>query len=270
MAKYTIELRTLMNDTDVMPLITKALSTYPMYVPENTLAREVIPTREELNQKLLNHYKWYEIGFETIARFLDELEIAMNEIMPYFMQRYKSVETMYVIDDIFGNIDIEETFREERTGTSTANNVANSTNSSTGTSTASASDSSETHSATSSLDKNVESETPQGNISKTASAIDDVTHADKVTWNKASGETDGSSSGASSSTANTTNEGESSVTSESTSNDNQVVEHTYHKKGNQGVNTYAHDMIEFRDTIIDVTMEIIEHRKLKELFMQVF
>lgn len=254
MAQYTIELRTLMNDEMVMPLINNALSTYPMYIPENELAKEVIPSREELNKKLLNHYKWCEIGFETVGRFIDELEIAMNEIMPYYNQRYKSVETMYVIDDIFGNVNVVETTKETRTGSASS--------SGSGSASSSANDSTETSSNINSNDKHLESETPQGNIAKTASEIDDVTHADKAIWNKNSSNNSASTSGESSTNSSSTTENESEHT--------ETIEHTYTKKGNQGVNTYAHDIVEFRKTIIDVTMEIIEDRKIKDLFMQVF
>ena len=92
MARYTLELRTLMDDVNIRPYLNKALSTYPMYTPlsDNAEVKAIIPTREVLNEKLLNHYKYREIGFESIERFLDELEIAMNEIMPYYNQLYKS------------------------------------------------------------------------------------------------------------------------------------------------------------------------------------
>ena len=259
-----------MNDADVMPLITKALSTYPMYVPENEVVKQIIPTREELNEKLLNHYKWYEIGFETIARFLDELEIAMNEIMPYYVQQYKTVETMFTLDNIFENVDMEETFREQRTGTATANEVANTTNSSTGSSTATANDSSETHGDMTSHDKKLETETPQGNIAKTETQIDDVSHADKASWNKATSSTNGNSSSESSSSAESSSEGSTTANTEHTSETTNVVEYTHRRKGNQGIQTFGHDMKQFRETIIDVTVKIIENRKIKELFMQVF
>ena len=73
MAKYTVELRTLMNDDLVRPLLNEALSKYPMYKPltNNEEVLAIIPTRQILNDKLLNHYKYREIGFETVGRFLD-------------------------------------------------------------------------------------------------------------------------------------------------------------------------------------------------------
>ena len=108
----------------------------------------------------------------------------------------------------------------------------------------------------------MESETPQNNIAKTASEIDDVTHADKALWTKNGSNDSASTSGESSSETTSSNS--------SDRQSNESVEHTFTKKGNQGVNTYAHDMNEFRTTIMDVTMKIIEDRKIKDLFMQVF
>ncbi len=248
MARYTLELRTLMDDPNIRPYLDKALSTYPIYSPssDNEEVKAIIPTRELLNEKLLNHYKYREIGFESIERFLDELEITMNEIMPYYNQMYRSVETMTLIDDPFGNVDIIETFKEDRKDTSKSNT------------TSSASDSSETSSNVNSHSKNVKSDTPQTMLNTPAENIDNISHASEVSWNKATSSNNASSSGSSSTDAESNGETTGSV------------EHTFTKKGNYGVNTYGHDMIVFRQTIIDVTMQILEDKKIKELFMQIF
>jgi hypothetical protein len=47
-----------------------------------------------------------------------------------------------------------------------------------------------------------------------------------------------------------------------------TTKHTYTKKGNQGVNTYAHDMKELRDTFLNIDMMIIN--ELKDLFLQAY
>lgn len=229
MAKYTMELKTIMESESLKPHLEKALSTYPMYAPLSTNPEvlAIIPTREVLNKKILNHYKYYEIGFDTIGRFLDELQIAMEEIMPFYNQMYNTCEIMAKIDDPFGNVDVTETFTQTSSNESSSENEG-STN---------------THS------KDVATNTPQGNIiSITSKDIDTVTHADGVTWNK--GGTDENSKNTSTSSGQTS--------------------HTFTKKGNQGVNTYAHDMVEFRTSIIDVTTQIIADERISNLFMQVF
>lgn len=260
MARYTVELRSLLNDPNTKALIEKALSTYPMYEPlsDNAEVRAIIPTREALNDKLLKHYKYREIGFETVGRFLEELELAMNEIMPYYNQRLNTVEIMALIDDPFGNVDVTETFKETREGNEKINASGNTTEKNSSTAKTSDETTATSHA------KNVESETPQSVLNIPAKDIDSVGYADKVGWAESLGENSGNSSSEGSS------EGETNSTNESNSDRTETVEHTFTKKGNQGVNTYAHDMIEFRESIIDVTMEIIEDVKIRELFMQVF
>ena len=276
MAKYTIELKTMMNDESIKPLLDEALSKYPLYKPntDDEYVLSLIPTREELNRKILNHYRRYEIGFETIAEFLEELEITMDEIMPYYNQLYKSVEIMGLIDDPFGNVDVTETFTETRAGTNKVNDTTNTLTESDDHNTvnSSAQDSSSTESNVNSNSKNVESDTPQGNLGVTAENIDDVTHASKINWNKNTSNDSASTSGSSSTESET--EGYSSSEANTTHNSqgetSETTEHTFTKKGNQGVNTYAHDMEELRTTFIDVTKQIIENEELKNLFMLVF
>lgn len=46
--------------------------------------------RTKLNDKILEHYMFREIGHETAERFKWELNVKMNEIMPYYNQLYQS------------------------------------------------------------------------------------------------------------------------------------------------------------------------------------
>ena len=255
-AKYTVVLHTLMTDQRLREQLDQALSTYPLYKAEKVY--DLIPTRDQLNERLLNHYKYREIGFETIGRFLDELRITMSEIMPRYNELFKTVETMANLPSPFDNVDVVETFSEERKSNST-------TDSSTGTETTStAVDTTTTTGTASSHNKHVNSKTPQEGISIPAEGIDTVNYADEASWNRDSSTTggssssDGSTTATSDSTSNTTNEG------------SETVEHTYTKKGNQGVNTYAHDMNEFRTSIIDVVDQIVNDSRIRELFMLVY
>lgn len=96
--------------------------------------------RAGLNQKIIDHYYFREIGFETAALFTRFLNRKMNEIMPYYNQLYLSEK-----------IKIEPLTRLDYSETYTRNNeiTANTTN-----------DSSQTSSS-----KNVSSDTPQGMLS---------------------------------------------------------------------------------------------------------
>ena len=56
--EYTVVLKTLMDDPECMSAINKAMSTYPLY-EQRTKGEHIpvyIPTREELNRKILNRY----------------------------------------------------------------------------------------------------------------------------------------------------------------------------------------------------------------------
>jgi cytoskeletal protein RodZ len=255
-AKYTVALHTLMTDPTMKEQLDKALSTYPLY--QAGKAYDLIPSREELNTRLLNHYKYREIGFETIGRFLDELKNTMGEIMPKYNELFKTIVTMAEIPNPFDNVDVVETFEEEKTNTST-------TDSSSGTETTStAVDTTTTTGTASSHNKHIGSKTPQDKLSVPAEGIDSVDYADEAQWNKDSSETtgtsssDGSTTASSDSMSNTTNEG------------SEKTKHTYTKKGNQGVNTYAHDMNEFRTSIIDVVDQIVNDSRIRELFMLIY
>lgn len=249
-ARYTIVLKTLLDDENVKPLIDKALSTYPMFKPENEFIYMELPSREKLNNKLLNHYKYREIGFETIGRFIDELEITMNEIMPYYNQLLKTSDIINGLEDIFGNLDVEETYQETTSGETSGESSGQSN----------VQDSSTTETNTNGYNKSVKSSTPQGQLDISNKGIDNLSYADDVNWNHSTNEDSSTNSGQSTSTTS------SSATNQSSG----ITEHTLKRKGNQGVNTYAHDMLEFRELIRNIEMEIIENPKIQELFMLVY
>lgn len=254
MSKYTVELRTLMSDPAVSVKLQEALSTYPLYVSPNENVKDIIPSREDLNRKLLNHYKYREIGTETVGEFLDRLEITMCEIMPRYNELLKTVEIMADLPSPFDNVDVIEKYKETRTTTGKTTDS--------GKVESSANDESSTTSSVNSNSKNLSSDTPQGNISVSASDIDSVTRANNASWTK----------NVSNDTANTTGSSSTNTTNsnESETEGSETVEHEYTKTGNQGVNTYAHDMNEFRTSIIDVTMQIIKDQEIAELFMMVY
>jgi hypothetical protein len=245
-AKYTLVLKNLLEDPEAKAAIDKALSFYPLYEPPEGKKYDLIPDREAINKRLLNHYKYREIGFDTPGRFLDELQIAMDEIMPRYNELLKTVVTMAELPSPFDNVDVVETFSETRTeqGTSETATTAN--------------DTTTTNNTVGSDNKHVQSSTPQGQIGIVAKDIDSVPYADQVDW----GKDNSTSNGTSTSNGETTAAG----SNESTG----TTEHTYTKKGNQGVNTYAHDMLEFRTQIIDVVDQIINDDRIADLFMLIY
>lgn len=247
-AKYTVVLKSLLDEPTSKEAIDKALSTYPLY--EGKKLYDMIPNRSQLNKKVLNHYKYREIGFETVGRFIDELEITMNEIMPRYNELFKTVEIMCELPSPFDNVDVIEKIKDTReviSSDSSSNNTV-------------VSDRSNSSNTSESDSKIVKSTTPQNEMDVPAKNIDNIGYADSVEWNKNNGKDE----------STTTGNSESDSTSSSTGNTKEIYEHTYTKIGNQGVNTYAHDMNEFRTSIIDIVDEIINDERLSDLFMRVF
>lgn len=239
-AKYTVLLKTLMDDQEAKAKLDAALSTYPLYVQKTPTDPAVIPTRTELNTKILNAYKYREIGFETPGRFFDELEIAMNEIMPYYNDMLSTVEIMATIEDPFGNLDVTETYEEERKDAATSTNTATMDSTSSG---------SNQGSGESTVKQ---SDTPQNSISNIDNYLSNYSKENS------------SSSSTNTDTTNSSQEAEASTEATGT------MSHTLHRKGNQGVNTYAHDMNEFRTSIINVVQQIINDERISELFLRVY
>lgn len=237
-ARYTEVLYNLLKNPRVKGLIDEKMSTYPLYVSTSQHEYnipDIIPTREELNKKILNYYKYREIGFETVGRFLDELEISLNEIMPRYNQLFFSADQDY---NIIYNVDYRRTIDRDLSGNVSSN----------------ATDSTTTNSETASWNKHVSSDTPQNQLSITNKQIDSVDYANEVNWNK----DDATQTGTTSGTANTTG---SNAENEST------IETT---KGNFGV-VSAQDLIEkYRKIILNIEQMIINDPRIEELFMMIY
>lgn len=282
----TLLLNSLMESEQGKQALDNALSKYPLYAGKKDY--DIIPTREELNTKILNYYRFREIGFETVGRFLFELENTMSLIMPHYNELFKTVEIMADLENPFDNVDVVETFSEERKNNSThegsSSNTANeesegtATNSQTSSANESGSTSNNDTTTTAGTNKMTmkKSDTPQNNISNINNYLSEYreenvnnNNTDTTTQtgshsNESSSE--GMATGSSTNKTTATNEG----TTAGTTNATGTTEHTYTKKGNQGVNTYAHDMLEFRQTIVDYVERIVKDERLNELFMLVY
>lgn len=177
-------------------------------------------------KKVIDHFYFRQIGQETVGRFLHVFRTRVREIMPRYIDMYKTVEIMNNLDNPFDNVDIVESYEETTSGSTFADGNSSETGSTTTNSTHKYSDT-----AQGSIE-NVEHHMSEGSID-----YSDVNTGSDV-YSQSSTETAG------------------------------TVSHTLTRKGNQGVNTYAHDMIEFRQSIIDVDMMIIDD--LNELFLCVY
>lgn len=235
-ARYTEVLDNLLRNEDAKAAIDEALSHYPLYETDPDAVRKYgtaykIPSREELNNKILNHYRFREIGVETFGRFLFELRTAMEEIMPRYNQLFYSADQDF--NPIY-NVDYKKTILGSQNTTSNT--------SSTGTD----------NTTNEEFTKGVNSKTPQDALNIGERGIDDVEYADDATWGKSSGGTNATSTTA----GNTSSNGS-----------NSSIETT---KGNFGVVSAQDLIIKYRETIINIEQEIINDPRIKELFMLIY
>lgn len=266
-SKYTVVLKNLLDDPYIKPLIDKAMSTYPLYEKKSNekYIPSIVPTRLTLNTKILNHYKYREIGFETVGRFIDELEIALNEIMPYYNQLLFSVDQDY---NILFNVDYERTIKINKEGTNENKLNENGTTTSIGSNSSNVTDTSSTNSSVSSNNKHIKSDTPQNEL--TVNDIDNVTHGSEVDWNKdissSNAINNGTSESESSSKLNDTKENEVLQSGKN----NEIEDHIETTKGNFGVMATQDLIKKYRELIINIEQDIILDKRIQDLFMSVY
>ena len=244
MSKYTMQLREIYTPTlqFEQPFYTKddVIGWFEDYELTDYLTPEeisVINTRATWNKhklatKIVNHYFMREIGFETMGLFRENAKIFMSEIMEEYLPLIYSASIEY---DPLVNVDYTETYERE------AVNNGESTTSTTG--------SSSSNSTSSGL--NVQSDTPQGQISKSAILGGSYASSTGANENTIADTTSTSSSG--------------TGTNDNTLNEN----YTKNVKGNSGVSATAQKMIQqYRENIRAIDKEIIE--KCDILFMGLF
>lgn len=242
-------------------------------------------------QKVIDHFYFRQIGAETVGRFLHYFRRTVREIMPYYIQRYKSVELMddpeirplenYNMIEEFTSEGSEDETRSGTTGgtssgTETRTGSTGATTKSTGTSSGTASKST----TESSKDTSVHSDTPQGQLSMTIAADGSATlaYASDLTQQVTNGSGSESSEASESTTQSSETTGTSSETSETsgttsgtsseTGAKTSTDTHRLTRRGNIGVTTYAQLLEGYRQTFLNIDMEVIN--ELEICFLGVF
>ena len=173
-------------------------------------------SKDRLAKKIVDHYYMREIGFETPYLFQHYVKVAMNEIMEKKLPLIYSASIEY---DPLVNVDYSETFAR-----AINNQVA-------------------TTDSQSASGLTVNSDTPQGQVSKTA--ILDGKYA------------------------SSTSAGESTSSNTNNSSGNTQESSTKAVKGNSGVSATAQKMIQqYRENIIAIDKDIIN--ELNDLFMGLY
>jgi hypothetical protein len=217
--------------------------------------------RAVLNQKILDHYKFKEIGFETPALFRHYLKTTLNEIMPYYNQLYKS--QLLQFNPLY-DVDYQDTYTKNNTinNSSESDITTNGTGNSHVQDNASSSSTSTSNDATTS--KNLKTDTGQGAIGITD--IDSVQFATEVDFGKSNDTNTNNSSGTAtneSTTSNTLNNTSKNVTTGTITN---VDDYTRHVIGNKGSKNYSQLLTDFRSTFLNIDMEIINNPEVQQLF----
>lgn len=224
MARYSIELRNVImmfGEETVKSWFTDyELSDYLTDDEIAVITARGTWNKDKLAQQILDHYYMYEIGFETPALFRHQAKVLMRELMEEKAPLIYSASIQY---DPLVNVDFTETFNRSSSNTGSSN--SSSTNAGSG--------------------LTVNSNTPQGQISKAAILAGNYA----------------TSTGA--------NETENTITDTSSNSGQGTESYTRKTKGNSGVSATAQKMIEqYRQNIIMINRDII--KDISSLFMSVY
>lgn len=228
MANYTIQLRKIC-ETVGEEEVKKWFQDYDL---TNYLTADEIKTITDrgtwsparLAQKIVDHYYMREIGVETVGLFKKRVKVRMQEIMEDYLPVLYTASLKY---DPLINVNYTESYTGENTSENTST--------------------SETTADSNSSGLSVNSDTPQGQISK--SAILGGSYASSTNANEVED------------TATTNSNGE--------NNGHGTQIYTKHFEGNQGISaTYQKMIQQYRDNIRAIDREIID--ELGTLFMTIY
>lgn len=244
-AKYSI----MLNDIKDIPIIQDVLNNYTIYDTNY---------RNTLNNKILNHYAYEEIGFETPALFAHYLKVKLDEIMPKYNKLYES-ELLKL--DPLSNYTIKETLEKEgeQTNTQTGTLSSEGENSSTSSSTNTTSNSQ----TLTNKENHIFQNTPQGDVK--FETIDNYEHATTHNIDGNVETTNGTKNSSISATDNTTTSTEN--TTSSSGSINTTEEYIKLIIGNRDVST-TKLYNEFINNYISIDKLIID--ELQDLFMLIY
>ena len=84
--------------------------------------------KKAFEQKILDHYRFRQIGQETVGRWLHYFRTRIREIMPYYVQLYEFEAKWFNVDDPLESYNLVETFTGETHGSGTVNTSGSSEN----------------------------------------------------------------------------------------------------------------------------------------------
>ena len=192
-------------------------------------------------QKVLDHFWTRQIGQETVGRFLLYFRRTVREIMPYYIQRYESVDMMKDPEiKPLDNYNMIEEYEQETTEDGSSTNTSSGSTEGTG----------------NTAKTSAESTTPEGQLAWEINPL----ALEKVVLDYASGV----SQDIDLSTASESSRSEGSTKSSGSGSN----KHTLTRRGNIGVTTYAQLLEGYRETFLNIDMEIID--ELESCFLGVY
>ena len=230
MANFTIEVREMMSN----PLI-KGVFTFPydFYGTEEE--------RKAFEKLFIDHYYFYEIGFETPERFKHQLKAKLNLIMPYYRQLAMTEwQKVRNVEEMMSSKNLTET--TEHLQEISGNNQTTSDSQ-----------------TTSSLNQSTSS-TNDGKVSNLSDGVSQSSLSDGyLTGVNQSNQTD---TGTSSSTSD--------ATQSITGTNGQTLKETttFTSNGDIGIQTPAYAIEQWRNVIINLNQLIIE--ECNDLFMKIY
>lgn len=267
MSKYTTEVRFICEQAagldaskgfnDIDTILTSCLSsvfnfTFPIYDEAY---------RPVLEKKILKHYYVREICCETVGLWKLYLSNRLNEIMPYYNKLYASealnFNPMYDVD-----LTIDHNLENDKSGTESGSDRMSGTIGDSGTNSGTLSGSNVKDYTRSNTTRDKFSDTPQGSLSGVEND-NYLTTARKITDAEDIDQTDTISRTESGTNTNTRTYNTTNVTSGTNSlyTTEEYVEHVFGKRGSI---TYSKMLQEYRDTLLNIDMMIIND--LKDLF----
>ena len=108
----------------------------------NSKVAKVPFDKATFEQKIIDHYRFRQIGQETVGRWLHYFRTRIREIMPYYVQLYEFEAKWFNVDDPLESYNLVEEFKQNTSGTGKLTGTTSSQNNGTG----------------------IFSDTPQGNI----------------------------------------------------------------------------------------------------------
>lgn len=216
--------------------------------------------KKAFEQKVIDHFYLRQIGAETVGRFLHYFRRTVREIMPLYIQRYNSVEMMNDPEiRPLDNYNMVETFKQtseqEASGTATDRGTTSETSTGSGSGTKNNNDQGKNTA--------VHSETPESTLNISLGApslekVETIDHASDTTQNldyKVLHEETTASE-------NTESNGEHMNNRTETSSSDNTTEHTLTRRGNIGVTTYSQLLEGYRQTFLNIDMEIIDELEI--------